>query len=454
MSSFIYDAAGDVIQDGVNNYLYDPEGRVCASETLLTSSATMYLYDAEGVRVAKGGLTGISWPSAGHTWTAGAVPTCPAPTSANGFSIAEEYLHDFAGDQMTELVAPGTPNAPTGCQAPVCWEHTNVFAAGHLDATYDTKGLHFHFADPLGSRRVQMGATGLVEATFQSLPYGNGFVAWENPNVSTADDATEHHFTGKERDTESGNDYFGARYYASTMGRFLSPDPKQITKQRIADPQQWNMYAYTRNNPLVAIDPDGKELRFINQEQANRALREFRAAVTPAQRSAISLGTKDGHIVMQVDPAAAKAAGDSNLGRLGFVTSSDKVAQFEYKSGGDPIAFTGNGKSGSTTFTDMMMKGDAAGGITLPNSDAKGYMESPDPSKTEVIMNTDYQNGASLAESAADDSHEVMAHVYEFFKTGDITQSDDKALRNTDIPKVMGEAEINARQPDVKPNQQ
>jgi RHS repeat-associated protein len=31
-------------------------------------------------------------------------------------------------------------------------------------------------------------------------------------------------FTGKERDTESGNDYFGARYYASSMGRFMSPD--------------------------------------------------------------------------------------------------------------------------------------------------------------------------------------------------------------------------------------
>ena len=31
-------------------------------------------------------------------------------------------------------------------------------------------------------------------------------------------------YTGKERDTESGNDYFDARYYSSTMGRFLSPD--------------------------------------------------------------------------------------------------------------------------------------------------------------------------------------------------------------------------------------
>jgi len=32
------------------------------------------------------------------------------------------------------------------------------------------------------------------------------------------------HFTGKERDTESGNDYFEARYYSSAMGRFMSPD--------------------------------------------------------------------------------------------------------------------------------------------------------------------------------------------------------------------------------------
>ena len=35
-------------------------------------------------------------------------------------------------------------------------------------------------------------------------------------------------FTGKERDAESGNDYFGTRYYASSMGRFLSPDPSRL----------------------------------------------------------------------------------------------------------------------------------------------------------------------------------------------------------------------------------
>jgi RHS repeat-associated protein len=63
--------------------------------------------------------------------------------------------------------------------------------------------------------------------------------------------------TGKERDTESGNDYFGARYYASTMGRFLSPDPITVTPARVANPQQLNLYAYVANNPLRLIDPTG-----------------------------------------------------------------------------------------------------------------------------------------------------------------------------------------------------
>jgi RHS repeat-associated protein len=61
--------------------------------------------------------------------------------------------------------------------------------------------------------------------------------------------------SAKERDTESGNDYFGARYYASTMGRFMSPDAP--VDQHPEDPQSWNLYSYVRNNPLSSIDQDG-----------------------------------------------------------------------------------------------------------------------------------------------------------------------------------------------------
>jgi RHS repeat-associated protein len=74
-------------------------------------------------------------------------------------------------------------------------------------------------------------------------------------------------YTGKERDAESGNDYFGARYYASTMGRFMSPDPKGASGHTY-DPQTWNRYAYAGNNPLKFIDPDGLEkflIVYVNQ---------------------------------------------------------------------------------------------------------------------------------------------------------------------------------------------
>src|SRR5580658_9813473 len=54
-----------------------------------------------------------------------------------------------------------------------------------------------------------------------------------------------HHFTGKERDAESGNDYFGARYYGSSMGRFLSPD-EPFADFDPDNPQSWNLYGYVR----------------------------------------------------------------------------------------------------------------------------------------------------------------------------------------------------------------
>jgi RHS repeat-associated protein len=65
-------------------------------------------------------------------------------------------------------------------------------------------------------------------------------------------------FTGKERDTESGNDYFGARYYGSSMGRFVSPDDG--VDQDPEDPQSWNLYSYVRNNPLGSVDADGRQV--------------------------------------------------------------------------------------------------------------------------------------------------------------------------------------------------
>ncbi len=79
-------------------------------------------------------------------------------------------------------------------------------------------------------------------------------------------------FTAKERDDESGLDYFLARYYSASLGRFTSVDPGSAGASR-GDPQTWNGYSYTRNNPTIFIDPDGKKLRLAaGQSSKNQDL--------------------------------------------------------------------------------------------------------------------------------------------------------------------------------------
>ncbi|WP_263355765.1 RHS repeat-associated core domain-containing protein [Acidicapsa ligni] len=71
-------------------------------------------------------------------------------------------------------------------------------------------------------------------------------------------------YTGKERDSESGNGYFGASYYASSMGRLMSPDyddddddPEPVPYADLENPQSLNLYGYVKNNPITNVDDDG-----------------------------------------------------------------------------------------------------------------------------------------------------------------------------------------------------
>jgi len=245
-----YDAAGNVLNDGSNQVAYDAEGRVCAVYSLVFGgNVTQYLYDAEGRRVAKG-------------YSASAPSQLVCSMGGADFIPAETYILGQSGEQVTQLDRSGH------------WQHTNVYATGQLLATYDNQGpgLHFHVDDPLGTRRVQVSSTGEIELQCVNLPFGD-YLKCNGPGT----DATEHHFTGKERDTESGLDYFRARYYGNSMARFLSPDPYNailIRQNSIAgglpegaaesfftgfleNPQNWNKYSYVRNNPLGFTDPTG-----------------------------------------------------------------------------------------------------------------------------------------------------------------------------------------------------
>jgi RHS repeat-associated protein len=119
--------------------------------------------------------------------------------------------------------------------------------------------VRFYHADALGSVRAVSDLDGEVIARHDYLPYGE-----QIPPETGRDDIAEygaeagnkHRFTGKERDSESGLDYFGARYASAAQGRFASVDGGNAGS-RIPDAQSWNGYAYALNNPTRYVDPDG-----------------------------------------------------------------------------------------------------------------------------------------------------------------------------------------------------
>ncbi len=206
LSGWVYDAAGNLLNNGLGDvFTYDAEERIS------TMGGNTYVYDAEGSRVAKTGSSAIDYISFG------------------GRQIAR-----LAGGQWTDLIygVSGLLAEVPGTQA-----GTPVY----------------RMLDHLGSVAGTLNSNGTLLSSMDYAPFGQIFAG------GTAD---PYVFTGKERDTESGNDYFGARYYASSMGRYMSPDYNEddldpIPYADLSDPQTMNLYGYAENNPLSNIDVDG-----------------------------------------------------------------------------------------------------------------------------------------------------------------------------------------------------
>jgi RHS repeat-associated protein len=73
------------------------------------------------------------------------------------------------------------------------------------------------------------------------------YYPWGGELQFTNNDSKHYRFTGKERNAESGLDYFGARYYSNGLGRFITPDwsatPVPVPYSDLDDPQSLNLYS-------------------------------------------------------------------------------------------------------------------------------------------------------------------------------------------------------------------
>jgi len=191
------------------------KAKLCATCSTGATDARSYLYDPDGQRVAK---------------------------LQNG-SISEQYYYDADGHMITDANSSGNTL------------RAEIYAGERHLATWTNNATYFNHADWLGTERVRTNSSGAACETITSLPFGDGQVT----NGSCT--PTPTFFTGKERDLESGNDYFGARYYGSTLGRFMTPDwaakATAVPYADFGDPQSLDLYSYVLNNPLSKADADG-----------------------------------------------------------------------------------------------------------------------------------------------------------------------------------------------------
>ena len=242
-TSIQFDAAGNVVLYNGESYSYDAAGMMVAKDHDITWH-DRYIYTADDERV--GSRIGDTW-----TWTfrdaKGSALRQYQSSNSNpsaNWTWSEDYVYGPRG-----MVAAQRP-APEGIR-------------------------HFHL-DHLGTPRLITNATGVAIAQHDYSPFGIELTS--SRQESGREEPKK--FTGHERDLvpdalsnpERYLDYMHARYYGPGSGRFLSVDPVVNVKRSSTRPQGWNRYAYVLNNPMDAIDPDGRDVWMQNWQLADQTL--------------------------------------------------------------------------------------------------------------------------------------------------------------------------------------
>ena len=247
---YVYDSEGNLLQIGPQTTLAYDDAIHSGQVTSVINGGVQQniLYNDRGSIRAWGELTGIEYDP---------LDRVSQVTRSDGVRV------QFAYDQQNRRISKQVVAAP---------QTRSVHYAAHLYEQHDTHAVRhvylgktllasetvnlagtqpaFFLSDHHGTILLATDAAGAILQNQRYAPFGLALDA----NVPL------DRYLGIERDTEMGLLHFGTRFYAPSIGRFISPDwyvlENPTRPMRI--PQGFNAYSYALNNPLVFKDPSGK----------------------------------------------------------------------------------------------------------------------------------------------------------------------------------------------------
>src|SRR5579864_6737723 len=247
-NSYGYDAWGNLLQKSITKCGAEHLSVTADAHNWLHASGTDYQYDAAG------NMTYDATASLSYTFD-----------QENRLTGAAGYTYTYDGDGNRVKKSNNSTGTLYWYMTPGIVGESDlsgnltdeyVFFNGERVARKSTNGVFYYFSDHLKTASVVTDALGNIKSESDFYPWGGELQFVNN-------DSNHYKFTGKERDSETQLDYFGARYYSSGLGRFISsdwsPTPIPVPYADFHDPQSLNLYGYVRQTPTTRLDLDGHQ---------------------------------------------------------------------------------------------------------------------------------------------------------------------------------------------------
>ncbi|MDZ4660039.1 MAG: RHS repeat-associated core domain-containing protein [Pseudomonadota bacterium] len=269
--NYVYDLTGQLLsEDYKNNYTYDNNGNLILKIAKGTGEVTKYSYSSENQLIKieySASLSSQAHKSIDYTYDALARRIEKKVVDQNflldtGKTFTRKYAYDgqevlLEFDGTNSLLARYTHSTLRTDDV----LSVNISSAGVAQKLAQSSGTYFFLKDSIGTTTDIIDGGGNVVQRYAYSAFGDirdivngaGVSVVANPVLNTS-----YTFTGRELDKESGLYYYRARFYDSSLGRFLQQDPEP---GKLSMPSTViNKYIYVSNNPLMFTDPTGRFL--------------------------------------------------------------------------------------------------------------------------------------------------------------------------------------------------